>query len=269
MADKQVFAKFAIFLLLGVNVAAYYYFWPHHENGVKSAPQGPREEKGQATLLPEKKDDAKPKELSAITLVDAIPLSIPNSPAPPKKDVPEGEALVKLLDHIEREKDEVKNLLPAFPPLPGEKPLPLPLPLPPIPNNPLNPEIGITSPLTPKQPTKGWIWKTEIVGAQTLLTTSLEGSKQAVELRILCDKVETKVGEVIALGNVSVEGADLRVKCGRLVLSASEQRVVFEEQVVVARPPGLGLLRGERFVWEHVPGEPKASGNPGVLGPPN
>ena len=264
MVDKQAFAKIAIFLLLGVNVAAYYYFWPHHDNGVKNAPQGPREEKGQVTLLPEERDDAtppaKPKELPAITLVDAAPLSIPNAPAPAKMENPAVDPLVKLLDHIQREKDEVKNLLPAFPPLPGEKPQPLP----PIPSTPLNPEFGVTSPLTPKQPAKAWSWKAEQFGVRTVLIAKLP----EIEFRIVCDRVseDPNGNEVAGLGNVTTTGAGMCVECRRVRLPLRELRLVFEEQVVVTRPAGMGLLRGERFVWELPTNAPAANV---ILGPPN
>src|SRR5438876_8867969 len=79
--DKQVFAKVGVFVLLGLNVGAYYLFWPRQQGAPKQETNRPHEEKGEVALLPTKSDKAltpsKPQEFPAGSLDHAVVLPPP------------------------------------------------------------------------------------------------------------------------------------------------------------------------------------------------
>src|SRR5262245_36653231 len=56
MGNKQLFAQIGVFALLGLNVGAYYVFWPHKESGAQSESKALPQAKAQTRLLPDKKD---------------------------------------------------------------------------------------------------------------------------------------------------------------------------------------------------------------------
>jgi hypothetical protein len=274
MAHKQLFAQIGVFVLLGLNVGAYYVFWPHRDGGSKSEAKSPREEKGEGHLLPAPPDKqpntAKPKELLANPPSDAITPSIPGSVSKSDKETAADDAVSKLLDHIKKESaavnqppagpfDEKKYVFPEKqdnPARKGELPsirlLPednKPKPLPPLKADPLlldtsNPNVGVTSALT------------ETVGDQTLLVAKLRqpaSTRPPTEFRILCDRLETKVpgGDMQAVGRVTFAGAGLKGACQRLTLRRNESRLVFEDQVyLVQETIAGGNLSGDRIVWQ-------------------
>jgi hypothetical protein len=286
MAHKQLFAQIGVFVLLGLNVGAYYVFWPHHDGGSKSEAKSPREEKGEGHLLPAPPDKqpntAKPKELPANPPSDAVTLSIPGSVSKSDKETAADDAVSKLLDHIKKESAAV-NQPPARPfdeknyvfpekqdnparkgELPSIRLLPednKPKPLPPLKADPLllgtsNPNVGVTSALTPKLPPGPWLLHTETVGDQTLLVAKLRqpaSTRPPAEFRILCDRLETKGpgGDMQAVGRVTFAGAGLKGACQRLTLRRNESRLVFEDQVyLVQETIAGGNLSGDRIVWQ-------------------
>lgn len=276
--DKQLFAKIGVFVLLGLNVGAYYVFWPSPQGASKTEAKGPREEKGEAMLLPSKSDRptdvGKPKTLPATAFKDAIPVSLPSSPRLPEQEVKAEDAVNKLLDHIKKETEGAKVVIPppmlvfpedqktvvpekvdppAFPPLLEDV---KPKPLPPLQGDPLkkDPNIGVTSALTPKLPSP-WLFSLEMQGNQSVLTARLQfpGTERPVaEFRILCDRVErTPTGDVQAVGKVTFAGAGMKGACQRLTVPLQEVRLLFEEQASIVQDLNAGsTLRGDRMVWE-------------------
>ncbi len=87
MGNKQLFAKLGVFVLLSLNVAAYWFFWPNYRSGAMNASKAPSD-KGETRLLPVPavKDTAipTPREISPATVNVAIPLNDP--PSAPAQD---------------------------------------------------------------------------------------------------------------------------------------------------------------------------------------
>ncbi len=300
MSQRQLFAKIGVFVLLGVNVGAYYMFWPHHDGRAKSETKSPQGERGEAQLLPapptKEPIPARPKEIPAGPLADAVPLNAPASAKIETKELSSDELAAKLLEHIRKEKEGTNPPVVVVPPsmpspfdekkfvIPDKVEIPVPpmfpdarkpKALPPLEGNPLKPgadisSVGVTSPLTPKTPPNPWTLTTETVGTQTLLLAKL---RNTAEFRVYCDRVQSKPGggEVVAEGNVFFSGAGAGVRCGRLTIPLGEARLIFEEQVVLTPSPGAGAMRSERIVWELPLNTPNgnATAKPGVLGPPD
>ena len=279
--DKQLFAKIGVFLLLGVNVAAYYVFWPSPQGAPKTEARGPREEKGEAILLPSSSEVAKPKVLPPNAFKDAVLVSLPAAPRLPEQEIKADDAVNKLLDHIKKEPEaaqvgipqpmtpffeEKKNVVPE-----RIEPSSVPKPLPPLQADPVmkDPNIGVTSALTskPLPPLDGaWQFQTQLAkpGGQTLVIAKL---RSGVEFRFCCDRFDrTSVGDAaVAIGGVTCIGAALSVSCQRMTLPLGPAQLVFEGQVLVAVPGvGFSALRMDRAVWDFPELVPKAA----VLGAP-
>lgn len=293
MSNQQIYAKICVFALLGLNVGAYYYFWPRREQG------GDVQTEVQPESKPLPPPGAVEKPRAAVT-----PNQLPEIPAPKpppihgaafekKEDAGAGSAnemVRKLLEHLREENKNKKNSPPDLanekrqpelaPLFPNDK---KPRPLPPLGADPLpidlksiDPsKIGITSPLTPKPSPGPWVVSMEKVGQQTLVTATLHaGTKQAVEFRILCDHVEKLPSsqEVLARGNVAFAAGGWKGHCQRLTLSLLEPRVVFEEKAHIGHLASSGTLVGDRVVWE-IPSFPPSvqpGARPtGVLGAPD
>jgi hypothetical protein len=265
--DKQLFAKVGVFVLLGLNVGAYYVFWPGQKNAPRHETKGQREEKGEVALLPTKPEtptSAKPKEFPVGSLDNVVALPPPVHPKLADQEIKPDEAVNRLLDHIKNETETAKVVLP--PPLPGKvdpaafpslRDETKPKPLPPIEAQPLlkDPNIGVTSALTPKLPTP-WVFQIDKFGNQTLLIAKLRqpGSDQfAAEFRIVCDRAERNGpdGDLQAFGKVTFSGAGLKGVCQRLTVPSLESRIQFEDQVSIVQDLNAGgSLRGDRFTWE-------------------
>jgi hypothetical protein len=270
MFNKQVFAQVGVFLLLAVNVAAYWFLWPNYHSVSSNEGKAPTQEKGVTRLVPE----MPPKTLSPASLKDAVPLSIPVSKPPVEQKTPDQETLSKLVDHIKKESGTTAPLdiqVPAF----EEKPMPPPnepKPLPVLPAEPLRsdnaplptPGIAVASALTPKMPPSPWLLSMEMVGTRTQLHAKVRQTGTAnvlAEFKIICDRVEMKApgGELQALGKVTIVGAGLNAECQRLILPIHEMRLVFEDQAQILQAGGPGsVLRGERITWE-LPAAPVAA----------
>jgi hypothetical protein len=257
--DKQLFAKIGVFVLLGLNVAAYYVFWPSQHGASKSEAKAPKEEKGEVQLLPTQPNLVMPNAFPASAAV-AVPLSIPTPPKSSERDVGPDDAVNKLLAHIRKEAEtsqgsvQAQNEKGPDPLFPGDnKPKPLPL----LKAEPImvDPNVGVTSALTPKTPPSPWLLNMEAVGNQTLLIARLRepaSGQQVAELRILCDRVEPKAaGGVHALGNVTFTGAGMKGACRRLIVPTFEPQLLFEEQVYLTQDGNpAASLRGDRIAWE-------------------
>ncbi len=294
MENQQLFAKVAVFALLGVNVGAYYVFWPRQQSDAVCEPSVPRQGKGVAELLPEpaakQAKAAAPKELAASFVKEAPAVKVVEPDKKQDSDIVAADDLVrKLLEHLEKEKRAVEPA-PTFPkdekqalkehkqPDPiNREPLPVPKTLPPLKADPLPTDrkdiepgkAGVTSPLTRKTLPSPWILHTEPVGKQTLLIAKLQGVRSSVEFRILSERIETKDNEILALGNVVLNGAGLRGECQRVTLPLADARLVFEEKVRIVQV--TGSLQGDRITWEFNPAAPGPSPfsvNPAVLGAP-
>ena len=250
MSNNQLFAKIGVFVLLGLNVGAYYIFWPSHDAGSRSEAKAPKEEKGTAQLLPAQTTVAKPREIAPASLASAAPLSPAASPKTPETSP--DEAVSKLLEHIKKETD-ADNKAPAIVvPSPDNN---KPKTLPPLKGEPLvpnanNPNLGITP---ANGPAGAWLLHTETTGNQTLLIAKLrQPSRQAVEFRIWCDRVDTKGpgGDVQAIGKVTFAGPGLKGTCQHLTFAFDATRILFEEQVVVTQEGVGSTLRADRISWE-------------------
>jgi hypothetical protein len=285
MDSKQSLAKIGVFVLLGVNIGAYYYFWPRHDGGSRVAANAAVQEKGDAQLLPPKVPAAEPTPLPADSVTDAPPLAIPNPPAPAEIRVaqPPNDPTLKLLEHIDRDKLPDLTAPPALPPAQSaEREVPANLgigsalsTMPPTDSLPRpDPGIAVASALTPKTPPGLWQIQTEKVGNRTQLTARLRdaGSERVVvEFHVLCDRAQTnpQTGAVQALGNVTFIGAGWKGACQAMTLPVQEPRAVFEQEVQIAQDilgtSQDGVLRGERIVWE-LP-SPASAGVSGVTLP--
>jgi hypothetical protein len=261
--DKQVFAKVGVFVLLGLNVAAYYVFWPSQ----KQETNRPREEKGEVALLPTKADKlptpARPKDFPAGSLNDAVVLPPPILPKPADQELKPDEAVNRLLEHIKKEGEGGKVVLPPDDPKPKA--------LPPLQVELLvkDPNIGVTSALTAKAPeaVDGWTLKKEkVIGSQTLVTAKVHNP--GVEFRFTCGRVEMLPdgAALVARGGVDLECNGLRVVCQTLTVEFSPQRLTFAGQVSIFSPqarPSAPLL-SDRATWLF----PRPQPTPGFLGPP-
>ena len=207
MVKKQFIAQIGVFLLLGLNVAAYYFLWPNYHSVSSNEGKAPTQEKGATRLEPIAPTKTAPKEIAPALLKDAIPLSIPVS-------APERETINKLSDQIK--KDNVAPLplvsLPLEPSMPTVPPLPLEPSMPTVPrpsgppqrqgsappkdyHHPFGdpPAVAVASALTPKMPPSPWLLNLETVGSRTQLIAKLRqpGTMNIVaEFKIVCDRVE-------------------------------------------------------------------------------
>lgn len=303
MGNRSFIAQVAVFVLVGVNVAAYYVFWPRTGNGSPEETKANGQDQFVQSISGEKKSPAVPAPPADFP-APADPASVPSLPAPPVSPPamppampPAKDPIVELLTRIQKESASAPKLLDisALPPLtdqgPSEpmkprelpplqaEPVPLPAPLPaPIPA-PIPPE-GKSPPLAQdvnfaacmqKSP---WMFKLEIVGTQTQLIAQVKPSaalRPGPEFKILCDRVEMKApdGALQAVGKVTFVGAGLTGSCQRLTLPFSDVRIIFEENVRFsydAGPPSC-VMRSESFVWE-MPGPPSSEPRPVTFGSP-
>jgi len=280
--EKDFLPKVGVFILIGLNVGGFYVFWPRDDGHAKAESKVAKEEKGETHLRA-----TKPKELSPKSVADAAPLPRPEPqkkpatvafpddfPAPitptptiPDKPSAPDDPVSKLLDQIKKDSGSPmpKDLgLPALPMSPGDE---KPKSLPPLDAAPIGGNVGVTSLLTPKAPISPWTFKTEVVGKQTLLIAQLQTAREPIELRIQCDRFDTKAGgnEVVIAGNVAIESRGARIDCGKVTLVLDKMRVAFEDNVISHLP--TGVYRSDRIEWDLAP---MAGGNAaaGVLGSP-
>ena len=270
--SNQLFAKIGVFVLLGLNVGAYYIFWPSKDSGPRSEAKAPKEEKGTAKLFPAQATVAKPREIAPAALASATTLTPTTMEASPD------EAVSKLLEHIKKETEADSKppavIIPSTAPKPfDEKNFALPEPkenlpkkidfpddtkpktLPLLKGEPLlpegnNPNFGIAP---ANGPAGAWLLHTETVGGQTLLIAKLrQPTGQAIEFRIWCDRVDTKGpgGDVQAIGKVTFAGPGLKGTCQHLTFAFYASRILFEEQVVLVQEGVGSTLRADRISWE-------------------
>ena len=198
MANKQIFAQVGVFALLGLNVGAYYVFWPHKESAAQSETQ-PVQARGKTLLLPEKKETPTPvmpitpQEIPAQTVSNVVPLQIVNPPSKPPEPSNDDEAIRRLLQSIQKDDPAAKKSDDDFEPPP---PVPFrtidddqrPSKLPPAEKN-----VATTSALTPRLAPSPWLLNMEMVGGQTQLIARLKqpvvNQKPALEFKIMCDRV--------------------------------------------------------------------------------
>lgn len=252
MSCRQMLAKFGIVVLLGLNIAAYFYLWPRKEVTTNVA-----DESNPVAVLP-----PKPKDFPNAAAKQAKPVE------PPVKDTM-ADPLVRLREHIKTEapSDGFVVPIPATverievpPPLPrAEAPLE-PVPpsaLPALQGKPID-DVAVTSPLAPKQVEDPWIIVPHALEANnTLIVAKLRFAppNQAVEFEIRCDRYEeTATRGIDAIGNVTFVGAGIKGSCRRLSISSDNARLVFTGQVTIAslftdKMP-RSALTGERIVWE-------------------
>ena len=259
MGNRQSLAKIGVMVLLGINVGAYYLFWPHPKESRPTPANVPMQE-AKGPTLPVLPEVAKPAPLAAS---GGVVLNLP-SPAPQDPE----EAVHKLLEQIKKDADgpnEQKRNLYEVPPTDfslqltqatSTKPGFLatdPLPLPPLKATPLNddrpdPDVATTSALTAKSRVSPWVLHEEKAGTQTRLIAKLPG-KAPVEFEIFCESVGLKGSDSLeAVGKVTFAGGGIKGTCDRLTVPLWASQLVLEGQVQIAQEPGQ--LRGERFVWE-------------------
>lgn len=268
MGNRQVFAQIGVFALLGLNVGAYYVFWPHKESGAQSEIQPIAQPKEKTQLLPVKADAPAPailvpaKEMPDPDVV-APPLQIVNPPVnPPAKNDDEA-AIRKLLDRIQRDAPptQLTSSSKAEPPEDPQANVVRPMNADVANSEPKQTDnnVGVTSALSPRMPPSPWLLSMEMVGEQTQLIARLKqpvvNQRPVVEFKILCNRVEMKSpGMVQAMGNVTVIGGGLKGNCQRLTLPLNEMQLVFEEQAkIVQDGHAASTLKGERIVWEFNP----------------
>src|SRR5436190_2565666 len=87
MSNKQFLAQMVVFVLLGANVAAYYFFWPTDQRHAVNNPKTAAANKSVA-------DDAEEQEIGVFVDKKMEPISVPlNIPLPPPPQEPKAPAL--------------------------------------------------------------------------------------------------------------------------------------------------------------------------------
>lgn len=269
MVSRQILAQLGVFALLGLNVGAYFVFWPHRESENKSEAKAPAPTKLLTQLPPEKKPASlPPAELPSTVVEDARPLEITNPPSSPSipsvpsepavPSVPKGEddSISRLLQHIQKETGTPAPMKAAgeeaSPPRaagPLDKPGPAPMPV--EKPRPTDDGVAVTSAITPKVAPSPWLLNMEMIGHQTQLTARLK--KPDLEIKILCDRIELKApgGLLQAVGKVTVSGPSLKATCQRLKLPLHETRLIFEEKVRIEHDSKLGSVwHAEQITWD-------------------
>src|SRR6185369_7845849 len=235
--NRQLLAQVGVFALLGLNVGAYYAFWPPNENEKRSDAQAVAAPKAQTKLLPTK--------LEARAPIGAAPLQIVKPPTQPpaKKD---DDKLIQLLEHIQKEQEPKGTTVSRTRDVPPRDEA--------LPRDVVQVgdiQIPLTPPIAPRTATLLWSVTMEKSGNQSLVVAKL--NDRPIEFRILCDQVETNspAGAVQAIGKVTITGAGLKGTCQRLTIPLQETHLIFEEKVHLEQNAfSLGVLRGERIVWE-------------------
>lgn len=266
--SKQLLAKCGVFVLIVVNLGAYYIFWPEsgssgtniekHDN-----PGNPLQIAGTANAA-QPGETAKPasppiEQLQAISLpADPAPDGLPAMPDPSAGALPAPVAVAQADDPtIER----LKRLKASFNKESNPAPmLPDPQPKtanPPTPPAPLPAAATPTANVAPKSTPTGkspWMLQWEINDGRTTLTAKLN---KRVDFRIVCDgiKMETQDGALVAIGKVAFSGPGLKATCDQLTVSLGSDSLVFEGKaelhVQQGNPTDLAVptaeLKGERF----------------------
>jgi hypothetical protein len=301
--DKQIFAKVGLCILIGINVGAYYVFWPRPDGSSKPEPRRPHGE-GESQLKPEKTTEpARPKELQSKTMQAAAPLASADD-----------DRLSKLLDHIKKDAapaptpnpfadnnppapvlpppNPFADKNPPAPVKPGELPaIPMvpigqPKPLPPLKlDGEVRPieipkeieqiqHVGVTSPLTPRMPQASSPWTFTVENGalgQKLVVARLSNPK--CEFRIYCERISNKAdGVEFEATDALLEAAGAGVRCKRLTVPVSQPpRIIFEGDVGIETGTPFGCsMHAPRIVWDLHPA-PQYSRPvtlPGALGPP-
>ena len=290
MGNKKLFAKVGVFLLLVLNVAAYWFFWPNYRSGAMNASKSGPQEKGELRILPKPPEAApgKPREIPASTVNDAIPLAPVSGPYPALPPTPVGKSdpadlLNRLQEHIKKEnKGQAKpsETIPPFlpPDVPGkEKGDPAkktlhdpsaPRPLPPLETQgsvtPMVPSVELPNKsggaaVPAAGPVSPWLLHMETIGNRTNLTARLHptGTPNPIaEFRISCDRVDPNEPkqQLVAQGNVVFTGGGLRGECKSATLMVLEGTIVFDGQVLLGDPAAPSqCYRSERLVWGASP----------------
>jgi hypothetical protein len=279
--SKQLLAKCGVFVLIVVNLGAYYLFWPEisastvnaekQENPGKAppvtatAPAGQSGEPAQPLSMPEE-----PTQLVSLPPSESAPDGLPAIPDPAAGPLPPPVMVAQAEDPTI---EKLKRLKASFskestPPAPAPlAPLPVDPPKPPAPVQaqptdlaPL-PQTTTPVPATPKTDPKSmapskspWTLQWEINDGRTTLTAKLH---KRVDFRIECDgvKMETQDGALVAVGKVAFSGPSLRGTCDRLTVSLGSDNLVFEGKaelhVQQGNPTDIAVptaeLKGERF----------------------
>ncbi len=270
--SKQLLAKCGVFVLIVVNLGAYYLFWP--ETGSSGANIEKQENPGSSLQIAATASAAQPGETAK-----PAPHAAPTQSAPPP---PEPLQPVSL-----PQSDPAPDGLPAIPD-PGAGPLPAPVvaqaddqtlerlkrlkasfgkdstePQPkPVGRSLPTPDVPIppaTPPMAPAaksaHPGKSpWTLQWETNDGRTTLTAKLN---KRVDFRIICDgvKMETQKGALVAIGKVALNGPGLRGTCDQLTIRLGSDTLVFEGKaelhVQQGNPTDLAVptaeLKGERF----------------------
>ena len=283
--SKQLLAKCGVFVLIVVNLGAYYMFWP--DSGSSGAQTDKPENLGNSLQLASTAGAAQPSETAKPAPTESVHLPggapapaprfigekdspthdlppIPNpltaEPAPvvvAQVDDPTIEKLRRLKASFEKEKEGPAKPAPVAPPPPApvepkvltaHDPVMGAAPPPaPIPGAPPAPKASVSG----KSP---WTLQWQINDGRTMLNAKLN---KRLDFRIECDgiKMETHDGALAAIGNVVFSGPGLRGMCQQLTISLNGDSVVLEGKaelhVQQGNPTDIAVptaeLKGERF----------------------
>ena len=267
MADRQVFAKLGIVVLLGLNAGAYYLFWPKNNGIPVDRAEAPTRISPVAPL---------PEPPRNFPVTQVTPLSIPDVPVKTEKMSDTEDAVNRLLDRIQKDnsqpipvegKPEAPQAKMSDPPL--VMPSPNPRDLPPLKAEPISdggnddPNVGITSALTRKSPQSAWVVNVTKPGSQTRVSAKLRhasAAKPAAEFEIVCDRIDLNGPDgQLALGNVTFVGAGIKGACQRLTMSWNSPSLLFEGQVRITAEN----VRGWSLPSSQLSGEPHRLGATG------
>jgi hypothetical protein len=274
MADRQLLAKCGVVVLLGLNVGAYYLFWPKN-NGRPIERAATTPASAPAAPIP-----PRPKDFPVTAVKNAEPHRIVGVDAWKEKVIEGDDAVNRLVELIQKDNAQPipvvgdgLETLPRIPAPPLAVADPKPHVLPPLKGEPINdeangatdPNVAIASALAQRSQQSPWLMNVKKSGTQIRISATLRRAspaKLSAEFEILCDRVDVQAADGLhALGSVTFVGAGIKGGCQRLTVPWNAANLVFEEQVRIMPEDTRGWslpgsqLRGERFVWEQAPND--------------
>jgi hypothetical protein len=244
MNASPFFAKLVVFTLIGVNLGAYYIFWPRQQPG--AAEHG-------AGRLSLKRDHADTSVDVAEAVSDApAPVARPAQPefdvqqvaAPWPQAVESGSAPRSAEPNSAAAPPDVGAFLPvAAAPAPRPAPDDQQTTLESLKNAVAGgaAALAVSAPAgVAKTDTSPWTFQMDFSEGRTLLLARL---RQGPEFKVLCDRVEMKApdGAVQTVGKVALTGPGVTATCQRLTLPLSGEPLVLEGQAEVRFDEGAQL----------------------------
>jgi hypothetical protein len=270
MTGNSYFAKFAVLLLIAINLGAYYLLWPANSPNPFTGEPAP----GQTSLKSDDPVPDTPETSAALPAPKLLPSAVQIVAAPPEpetvskpaRDNGPGFIPAATLTLPEPARGADRDVVAVTPPLKQADPGLIKAAEPSAPTNEqqnvldsLRKQVQTAqteehvpvgaAPVTNafKLDNSPWSFQMEIVDGRTILRARLHKN---AEFKVLCDRVEMKVPDsgVQAVGNVTIHGPALSASCQRLTLPLSGEHILLEGQAEAKIQDGSGWeIKGERL----------------------